>query len=91
VDTGYLRAEVYPYGADAVALQPDLKAVTEFSPRALWSSGAVLAQRGYASGPFTFSVAGRNSDVRMELINDSPFDSTITSAQFEGLYFSRAL
>jgi hypothetical protein len=91
VDTGYLRAEVYPYGADAAALQPDLKAVTEFSPRALWSSGAVLAQRGYASGPFTFSVAGRNSDVRMELINDSPFDSTITSAQFEGLYFSRAL
>jgi hypothetical protein len=41
--------------------------------------------------PFTFSVAGRSSDARIELINDTAFDSTITSAQWEGLFFSRAL
>jgi hypothetical protein len=91
VDTGYLRAEVYPYGADAAALEPGLKATYEFSPQVLWSTSAVLGQRSYASGAFTFSVAGRSTDARIELINDTAFDSTITSAQWEGLFFSRAL
>jgi hypothetical protein len=90
-DTAYLRAEVYPYGALAAANQPDLKAVTEFTPQVLWSPTAILGQRSYVSSAFTFSVAGRSSDVRIELINDTAFDSTITSAQWEGLFFSRAL
>jgi hypothetical protein len=91
VDTAYLRAEVYPYGAAAAALEPGLKSVMEFSPRTLWSPSAAIGERHYLSAPFTFSVAGRSTDARIELINDTPFDSTITSAQWEGLFFSRAL
>ena len=32
-----------------------------------------------------------SKEARIELINDSPFASTYTSAEWEGLYFSRAL
>lgn len=90
-DTAYLRAEVYPYGKAAAELEPGLVAVTEFFPRALWSPLGLVGVRGYASAPFTFSVAGESKLASVDLVNDSPFDSTITSGQFEGLYFSRAL
>jgi hypothetical protein len=49
-DTAYLRAEVYPYGLKAQALEPGLKNITEFSPRVLWSADAVLGQKRLLDG-----------------------------------------
>lgn len=89
-DTAYLRAEVYPYGAPAAALGGGIKVVTEFSPMVLWSPDAVVGQRAYTDAAFQFSIGGDSRLARIELINDSAFESTVTSAQWEALYFSRA-
>lgn len=89
-DTAYLRAEVYPYGTKAQALEAGLKFTEEFNPRTIWSADAVIGQKGYTTDAFSFSIAGRSTDCRIELINDTAFASTITSAQWEGLFFSRA-
>lgn len=90
-NTGYLRAEVYPYGKEVTALQPDLMVPIEFRPDILGSAQTLLGKRAYLSDAFTFSVAGSSDLARIELVNDSPFDSTITSGQWVGLYFSTAL
>jgi hypothetical protein len=90
-ETAYFRAEVYPYGTKVLALQPDLKSIVTFTPLVIGDATAILGAKVYYSGPFTFSVAGNAAEVRIELVNDSPFDSLFTSAEWEGLFFSRAL
>jgi hypothetical protein len=90
-ETTYLRAEVYPYGTGPEALDANLISKVEFSPRVVGDVMAILGQRAYASGPFTFSVGGDASKVQIDLINDTAFDSTLTSAEWEGIFFSRAL
>jgi hypothetical protein len=89
--TAYLRAEVYPYGTGPQALDADLISKIEFSPRKVGDVASILGARSYADGPFTFSVAGDAAQVRIDLINDTAFNSTLTSAEWEGIYFSRAL
>jgi hypothetical protein len=91
INTAYVRAEVHPYGAAATALNPGLMVTTEFSPTALWSPQAVLGQRSYYTGAWQFSAQGKSTDIRVDLVNDSPFEHTIASAQWEGLFFSRAM
>lgn len=91
VNTAYIRAEVHPYGPDATALNPNLKVVTPFSPYLLGSPQAVLGKRPYYTGAWQFSAQGKSSIIRVDLVNDSPFEHTITSAQWEGLFFSRAM
>jgi hypothetical protein len=90
-DAAYLKAVVYPYGRAADELNPGMKHEATFSGRVLGTPGAVLGQPIYHSGAFTFSVAGNSEAAVVELVNDSPFGSTLTSAQWEGLYWSRAL
>lgn len=86
----YLRAEVFPYGIGAQALEAGLKAVTEYSPRVIWAPLSIIGGRAYETTAFSFSVAGNSKDARIELINDTPFESTITSAEWSGLYFNAA-
>jgi hypothetical protein len=90
-DTAYLRAEVYPYGTAAQALEPGLIHTTEFIPRLIGDPTATLGERAYSSDAFNFSVAGNAATTVIDLVNDTPFDSTITSAEWEGLFFTRAL
>lgn len=90
-NSAYLRAEVYPYGTDAQALEAGLVHTTLFNPAPLGSALSVIGQRNYADTTFTFSVAGNAAEARVELINDTAFGHTITSAEWEGLFFSRAL
>ena len=90
-DTAYTRAVVYPYGLAAATQDPGLAHVTEFTGRTLGFAENVIGQRAYQTTPFTFSVAGNSKEARIELINDSPFSSTYTSAEWEGLFFSRAM
>ncbi len=90
-NTTYTRAEVYPYGLDAAGVDPGLKHVTEFNGLIVGSARNLLGRRNYETVPFTFSVAGNSKEARIELINDSPFGSTYTSAEWEGLFFSHAL
>ena len=90
-ETAYLRAEVYPYGAAAAALQDGLMSSVEFTPQILGGPYVASDTRFYVTDSFTFSVAGDASLARIELINDGPFGSTITSAQWEALFFNRAI
>lgn len=95
-DTAYTRAEVYPYGKEILSLDPDMKSASVFSEdiftaQSVGSVEAIIGDRSYLTGPFTFSVAGHSKQARIELVNDSPFRSTWTSAEWEGLFFSRAL
>jgi hypothetical protein len=90
-DTAYTRAVVYPYGLAAAAQDPGLVHTTEFTGRLLGYAENVIGQRAYQTTSFTFSVAGNSKEARIELVNDSAFGSTYTSAEWEGLFFSRAL
>jgi hypothetical protein len=90
-NTAYTRADVYPYGLDAFALDSGLLHSTVFTGQHVGWNDAVLGKRGYHTGPFEFSVAGASNQARVELVNDSAFASTWTSAEWEGLFFSRAL
>lgn len=91
VDLVYALARVYPYGAAVAELQPDFISETPLSGRVLGTPGAILGTPSYYSGALTFSVASNAAEVRMEIVNDTPFSSTFTSAEWEGLYHHRAL
>jgi hypothetical protein len=91
IDTAYLRSEVFPYGREAAVINPGLMHSQEFIGRRLGTIGATLGQHAYVGGPFTFSVAAQSSQVSIEAVNDSPYGSTITSGEWEGLFFSRAM
>jgi hypothetical protein len=90
-DTAYLRAEVYPYGPGGAGPRARPQVHHRSSPRG--SSGAPgrgprPARYATARSPSRWPAGPRT---RIELINDTAFDSTITSAEWEGLFFSRAL
>lgn len=87
-NSAYLRAEVYPYGTSAAALQDGLVYKFEYSPRVIWSPLSVLGQRAYESAPFTFNIYGESKKARIDLVNDTAFDHTITSGEWAGLYFN---
>lgn len=91
VNTRYLRAETYPYGVEAYNVDSYNKMIEEFSPASLGTSWATLGQTNYYTGSWQFSAQGDSRRLRVDLVNDSPFEHTITSAQWEGLFFSRAM
>lgn len=91
LNTAYVRAEVAPYGEDALVLDPDLKHTAEFTGRLLGWSGFTLDEPLYRSDPFQFSVAANSETAVIDLVNDTPFASTFVSAEWEGLYFNRSL
>lgn len=90
-DTAYFRAEVSPYGKDAVLSGATGVHTTDFTGRLLGTSALVIGEVAYHSGSYTFGVASDAKEVVIGLSNDSPYGSTFVSAEFEGLYFNRAL
>lgn len=90
-DSAYFRAEVSPYGRDAVLADSSPKFTMDFTGRIIGSSSLVVGQPAYHTGSFTFAVAGNAENSIIALSNDSPYGSTFVSAEFEGLYFNRAL
>jgi hypothetical protein len=89
--TAYTRAQVYPYGTAPAGLDAGLVFTEEFTGKLLGSAENLVGQRVYQTTSFTFSVAGNSKEAVVQLINDTPFASTWTSAEWEGMYFSRAL
>jgi hypothetical protein len=90
-DTAYTRARVYPYGKAVAEHDPDMVHETLFTGKVLGDVSLVIGQKTYGNTTFTFSVAGNAAEARVELINDTPYASTWTSGEWEGLFFSRAL
>ena len=42
------------------------------------------------TGDFEFAVIGRNTDLTVEIINDSPLPCHLTSAEWKGTYIGRS-
>lgn len=90
-ETAYTRAVVYPYGLKAAINDPGLVHESAFTGKIVGDATTTLGSRVYGTTSFTFSVAGNAADARVELVNDSAYGSIWTSAEWEGLFFSRAL
>jgi hypothetical protein len=90
-DTAYFTAEISPYGADAVINGGETTYTADFTGRITGSSSLLLGQQVYHSGSFTFTVAGDAAQSVVALSNETPYGSTWVSAEWEGLFFSRAL
>jgi hypothetical protein len=91
VDTVHAVARVYPYGKRVAELHPDLFHEQTLSGLILGTPGTTLGVPSYYNGPFTFAVSSNAAEVWMEVVNDSPFASTFTSGEWEGLFHHRAL
>lgn len=88
-NTAFFRSEVAPYGVDAVLADSASMFSQDFGGRVLGSSSLVLGQQAYHSGSYTFPVAADASKAVIGLSNESPYDCTFVSAEWEGLFFSR--
>lgn len=90
-DTAFFTAEVQPYGDNPNIPEPDRTALIQFSGQLLGEASFQVGRQAYRTGTFTFSVAGEASLATIALSNETPFASTFVSAEWEGLFFSRAL
>jgi len=79
--TGYLRAVVTP------AFRTPSSYVLN---RTLGSSENVIGQAPIGEGVFRFTVASKNDQVTIDIINDSALPCWILSANWEGFYNTRA-
>lgn len=86
-ESGHFDVEVYPYGR--AAGRPMRTA--EFTGKVLGSGSLVLGSPSYDTGSFRVSVAGHSRKAVIRFINDSYMASTFSSAEWEGLFNSRAM
>jgi len=81
-EAGYFRVEVTPYQ------RPTYQYV--FSGRKLGSAKSPLGVVSIDDGTFPFPVLARNSDVTIDLINDSYLPASFLSADWEAYYTTRS-
>ena len=81
-DTGYIRAEVTPIGRDTVPWV--------FNGSTLGTTSSTLGAYSLDSGKLIVPVIARNTDVTINIINDSPLPSAMVSADWEGYYVKRS-
>jgi hypothetical protein len=88
-DTGYYRAEVFPYGEDPLAVAQSPTIQSEFTA---WEIGSPLkvGEDVFDTGSFTFSVPGNSKSVVVKLVNDSHVQSRWQSAEYEAIFQNRA-
>lgn len=87
-DTAFFKSEVRPYGTSGVGDVP--VSIENFNGQLIGSSEFLLGKPVYRTGSFTFSVAGEAKLATVVLRNETPYASTWVSAEWEGLFFSRA-
>lgn len=81
-NTGYFRAEVTPFRRDTY------KAV--FSGRVTGSGKNIIGEPALEDGRFRFPVSGRNEDITIEIVNDSPLPCALLSAEWEATFIMRS-
>lgn len=89
--TAFFTAEVQPYGPLALLDPADVTALFPFTGQIVGDASFKLGRQAYRSGTFTFTVAGEAKSATVSLSNETPFASTWVSAEWEGLFHSRAL
>lgn len=81
IDSGYFRVEVTPARRDTAIYPMTAKTVGDYGSR--------VGRIGLKTGAFTFSVLSKNTDVTIDLINDTFLPSTILSADWQGVYSTK--
>jgi hypothetical protein len=88
--TAYFKTEVAPYGVG-----PDIEEVlpgreAEFDGKTLGQSQLVLGEPVFSEGSYTAQVYGDARIARVSLVNDTPYASTFTQAEWTGIYHNVA-
>jgi hypothetical protein len=88
--TAYFKTEVAPYGGspDIEEIIPDR--IAQFDGKTLGASQLVLGAPVFAEGSYTSQVYGDARVARVSLVNDSPYASTFTQAEWTGIYHNVA-
>lgn len=81
-DSGYFRAEVTPFRRDTFR--------SIFSGRVIGSGHNILGAPSVEQGRFRFPISGRNEDIKIEIINDTPLPSALLSAEWEATFIIRS-
>lgn len=92
-DSGYYQVEVYPYGRTPRSSLGDAYPVRRvtFNGKSLGTDATILGSPSYTTGSFRAGLAGDSRRVVIKFTNDSYMASTFSSAEWEGLYNSRAM
>lgn len=80
-ETGYFRVEVTPQGRATYT--------NEFTGRVIGSDDNRLGLPAIATGSFRYPIMAQNMNVKIELVNDSPFPCRILNADWEAMYTVR--
>ncbi len=81
-DTGYFRCEVTPFRRETYT--------SIFSGRVTGSGQNIIGLPSIEQGRFRFPVSGRNEDIKIEIVNDSPLPSALLSAEWEATFVIRS-
>tara|TARA_R100000808_G_scaffold17634_1_gene38922 strand:+ start:16246 stop:18537 length:2292 start_codon:yes stop_codon:yes gene_type:complete len=75
-----------------VTVEPTNKPIKtyKFTGRVLGSSGNIIGQTSYDTGEFRFPVFSKNDEVEIKIKNDTPFNSSFSSTEWEAMYTPKA-
>lgn len=77
-ETGHFRAEVTPKGRSPF--------VYTFTGRVVGDLDTPIGSPALATGIYRFPVMGRNTDVTIDIINDTPYPNSLLNATWEGYF-----
>lgn len=81
-DSGYFKTKVIPeYGSESV---------TEWTGNDMGLNNAALGKMTVSDGKYKFAVYGLNTEVRVQLLNDTFLPCSFLNAEFECLYQTRS-
>lgn len=80
-DSSYFRVEVTDRNGQMFSYP--------FTGRQLGDSLLTVGSRPEATGTFDFPINGKNDEMTIKVINDSPFDSNLTGADFDSNFILR--
>lgn len=81
-DSGYFRAEVTPFRRDTYR--------SVFSGRVTGSGRNIIGVPSLESGRFRFPISGKNEDIKIEIVNDTPLPCALLSAEWEATFIIRS-
>ena len=88
--TPFFTVEIRPYGPHANLDDASKTRIYNIAGQRVGNAGFTLGSQAYTSGATPFDVGADASICTITLANDTPFASNFVSAEWEGLYFSRA-
>lgn len=89
-ETPFFTAEVQPYGPNANIDEDSKTQIYQITGQRVGDYSLVAGEMSYHTGAQPFTLAADAAQVSITLVNDTPYSSFWVSAEWEGLYFSRA-